>query len=95
MAHGISPCYSRRAFQPWRNEMIRAYVLVTASAGRAQHVADALRGKDGIVLVDAITGEYDVIAQVEAPDVPGIGRLILERIQSADGVVKTITCLAV
>jgi uncharacterized protein with GYD domain len=58
-------------------------------------VAEALRGKEGIVLVDAITGEYDVIAQVEAPDVPGVGRLILERIQSADGVVKTITCLAV
>ena len=75
--------------------MIRAYVLVTASAGKAQHVADALRGSDGIVMVDAITGEYDVIAQVEASEVPGIGRLILDRIQSADGVVKTITCLAV
>jgi DNA-binding Lrp family transcriptional regulator len=75
--------------------MIRAYVLVTASAGKAQHVAEALRGKDGIVLVDAITGEYDVIAQVESPDIPGIGKLILERIQSAEGVVKTITCLAV
>jgi hypothetical protein len=75
--------------------MIRAYVLVTASAGKAQHVADALRDKDGIVLVDAITGEYDVIAQVEAADVPGIGRLILDRIQGAEGVVKTITCLAV
>ena len=49
----------------------------------------------GIVLVDAITGEYDVIAQVEAADIAGIGRLILDRIQSADGVVKTITCLAV
>lgn len=95
MAHGMIPCYSRRAFQPWEQRMIRAYVLVTASAGKAQHVADALRGNDGIVTVDAITGEYDVIAQVEASDVPGIGRLILDRIQSADGVVKTITCLAV
>ena len=36
--------------------MIRAYVLVTATAGKAQHVADALRGSDGVVLVDAITG---------------------------------------
>ena len=51
--------------------MIRAYVLVTASAGKAQHVAEALRGKDGIVLVDAITGEYDVIAQVEVAGCAG------------------------
>jgi len=34
--------------------MIRAYVLVTATAGKAQHVADALRGSDGVVLVDAL-----------------------------------------
>jgi len=75
--------------------MIRAYVLVTASAGRAQHVADALRGNDGIVLVDAITGEYDVIAVCEAPDVNSIGSLIVDKIQKIDGVFKTVTCLAV
>ena len=74
---------------------MRAYVLINASAGKAIDVAKSLQGVKGIQLADAITGEYDVIAQVEAPDVPGIGRLILERIQSADGVVKTITCLAV
>ena len=44
---------------------------------------------------DAITGEYDVIALVEAADVPSIGRLIVERVQAAPGVIKTITCLVV
>jgi DNA-binding Lrp family transcriptional regulator len=73
--------------------MVRAYVLITATAGKALEVVDALKGQTGVIQADAITGEYDVIAQVEAADVPGIGKLIVERIQSADGVFKTITCI--
>jgi DNA-binding Lrp family transcriptional regulator len=75
--------------------MIRAYVLITATAGKALEVVSALQGQGGVIQADAITGEYDVIAQVEAPDVPGIGKLIVEKIQSADGVFKTITCITV
>lgn len=75
--------------------MVRAYVLITATAGKALEVVQALEGKEGITQADAITGEFDVIAQVQAEDVAGIGKLIVERIQSADGVFKTITCLAI
>lgn len=74
--------------------MVRAYVLVTASAGRALDVVDGLRGQPGILQVDAITGEYDVIAQIEAADVAGVGRLVVEKVQSSEGVFKTVTCLA-
>ena len=75
--------------------MVRAYVLISASPGKAIDVAGRLKGQDGIVQVDAITGEYDVIAQVEADDIAGIGVLIVEKIQRQEGVFKTITCLAV
>ena len=75
--------------------MVRAYVLITVTAGKALEVVSALKGQDGILQADAITGEYDVIALVEAGDVPGIGRLIVEKVQSADGVFKTITCITV
>ncbi len=75
--------------------MVRAYVLITATAGKALEVVNALSGQEGILQADAITGVYDVIVQVEAADIAGIGRLIVERVQAADGVFKTITCLAV
>jgi DNA-binding Lrp family transcriptional regulator len=75
--------------------MVRAYVLISASPGKAMDVASKLRGQDGVVSIDAITGEYDVIAQVKAADIAGIGGLIVEKIQRQDGVFKTITCLAV
>src|SRR5258706_3424597 len=90
--------YSRAHQQTRRRNpatMVRAYVLISASPGKAIDVSRNLKGQDGIVSVDAITGEYDAIAQVQAPDIAGIGQLIVEKIQRQDGVFKTITCLAV
>jgi DNA-binding Lrp family transcriptional regulator len=75
--------------------MVRAYVLISATPGKAIDVSSRLKGQDGIIEVDAITGEYDVIAQVQAADIAGIGVLIVEKIQRQEGVFKTITCLAV
>ena len=54
-----------------------------------------MQGQSGISAADAITGEYDVIAVCEAPDVNAIGQLIVEKIQKIEGVFKTITCLVV
>ena len=75
--------------------MVRAYVLISTSPGRAMDVVSQMAGKDGIVQSDAITGEYDVIAHVEAEDVGGIGKVIVDRVQPAEGVFKTVTCLAI
>src|SRR5437899_5902938 len=74
---------------------MKAYVLINASPGRALEVARKMEGVQGISAADAITGEYDVIAVCEAPDVNSIGSLIVDKIQKIDGVFKTITCLAV
>ena len=75
--------------------MVRAYVLISATAGKALEVAAALKGQQGVVQADAITGEYDVIAVCEAADVNGIGAVIVDKIQKVEGVFKTVTCLAV
>jgi DNA-binding Lrp family transcriptional regulator len=75
--------------------MVRAYVLISATAGKALEVVKKLQGQEGVVQADAITGEYDVIAVCEASDVNAIGQLIVEKIQKIDGVFKTITCLVV
>src|ERR1700680_1968857 len=74
---------------------MKAYVLINASPGRALEVARKMEGVSGITAADAITGEYDVIAVCEAPDVNSIGSLIVDKIQKIDGVFKTVTRLAV
>jgi DNA-binding Lrp family transcriptional regulator len=75
--------------------MVRAYILMTLEPGKAIEVVKRLRKESGVTQVDAITGEYDAIAQVEAKDVKGIGALIVNQLQGVTGVVRTITCLAV
>lgn len=75
--------------------MVRAYVLISTSPGKAISVVASMQGHTGVLQADAITGEFDCIAQVEAADVAGIGSLIVEKIQRIDGVFKTVTCLAV
>ena len=75
--------------------MVRAYVLISTSPGKAIDVVSRMVGQSGIIQADAITGEYDCIAQIQAEDVAGIGSLIVEKIQRIEGVFKTVTCLAV
>ncbi|MGH7609344.1 MAG: Lrp/AsnC ligand binding domain-containing protein [Candidatus Dormibacteria bacterium] len=75
--------------------MVRAYILMTLEPGKAMDVVRRMRQEAGVLQVDAITGEYDALAQVQADDVKGIGTLIVERLQSFSGVTRTITCLAV
>lgn len=75
--------------------MVRAYVLINTSPGRAMEVARQLQQVDGVVSADAITGEYDAIATLEGPDVNAVGALIVDKVQKLDGVFKTVTCLAV
>lgn len=75
--------------------MVRAYVLITATAGTALDVVGRLRRTPGVLTADAVTGQYDCIAEIEAADIAGIGRLVVEGVQAASGVLTTITCLAV
>jgi DNA-binding Lrp family transcriptional regulator len=74
---------------------MKAYVLINASPGKALEIARQMRGQPGFSAADPITGEYDVIAVCEAPDVNAVGQLIVDRIQKIEGVFKTVTCLVV
>ncbi len=69
-------------------------MLIKVARGRALDVATKIQKVAGVKVADAVTGEYDVIASFEAPDFTLIGATIVEKIQRIDGVVKTVTCLA-
>lgn len=87
--------------------MIRGFVLVETEVGRTKAVADTIRGfapRDGsaeaaglgrVAAVDTVTGPYDLIVQVEAPDIDVLGKHITSEIATIPGVQRTTTCLAV
>ena len=78
---------------------VRGYILVETEVGRALAVGGAMRDLDSglatVTSVDTVTGPYDVIVRVEAPDLDQLGRCITEELQAVAGVQRTTTCLAV
>ena len=72
----------------------RAYVLIEAQVGKSRDVAAALRSLPGVPSVDIITGDFDIIALVEAPDMVSMADLVTGKLQSIQGVIRTITCVA-
>jgi len=72
----------------------KAFILIETSVGKTKEVANTLRNVSGITSVDVVTGPYDIIAVMEAPDIASIGDLVTANVH-ADGVVRTVTCISV
>ena len=72
-----------------------AYVLITVRTGEERAVERALRGLPGILRANFTFGPYDVIAEIEAPDLSGLGKLVSGTIRATPGVEETLTCIAV
>ncbi|WP_425309429.1 Lrp/AsnC ligand binding domain-containing protein [Ammonicoccus fulvus] len=71
---------------------VKAYILVQTTVGKAAEVARAIRGIDGVLVADDVTGPYDVIVTAEAVSVDELGRLVVAGVQSVPGITRTVTC---
>jgi len=65
---------------------------VTSSVGRAIDVAKSIAGIDGVATACAVNGPYDVIALAEAVDIDDLCQAIVGKIQTVDGITRTLTC---
>ncbi len=75
--------------------MIQAYVLITVAIGRVKKVADELRKLKSVKSVHVVTGPYDIIAFVEAEDLPALSDVVVKDIHKVKGVVDTNTAIVV
>ena len=73
----------------------KAYILIETAVGKSRDVANSLRSLQGIQTVDAVTGPYDIIAVVGAPDLNAVGDLVTSQIHTISGIIRTVTCLSV
>ena len=72
--------------------MVNAYILIQTEVGKAASVANAVRDIAGVTEAEDVTGPYDVIVRAEATDVDDLGKLVVARIQSVEGITRTLTC---
>jgi hypothetical protein len=54
----------------------RAYILVETALGETSAVSEALKEMPMMKAVDTVTGPFDIIAVIEADNLPSIGDLI-------------------
>ena len=74
--------------------MVKAYVLIEMSAGHSRHLVSTLKERQVVSDVDRVTGPFDVIVVLEAPDLNQISDIISREIHTLEGVVRTTTSVS-
>ncbi len=74
--------------------MVHAFIMVEADAGRAEGMLSAIEGLERVVTAHIVAGDYDVIVEVDAPEVYDVLETVSSGIQTLEGVADTRTYIA-
>ena len=74
--------------------MKAAFVLVRCELGKLEQVANAIMELDAVSEVHSITGPWDLLVKLYAPDYDAFGDIIPDHLQKVAGVRDTETLLA-
>ena len=72
--------------------MVEAYILIQTEVGRAAAVAQEIAAIPGVTSAESVTGPYDAIVHTRAEDVDSLGKMVVAKIQSVEGITRTLTC---
>ncbi|KAA0015019.1 MAG: Lrp/AsnC family transcriptional regulator [Thermoplasmata archaeon] len=67
------------------------FILISTAPAKEHQVYNELLKIKEIIELHPLFGEYDLIAKVEAKDLEELGKIVVERIRSIDGVADTKT----
>jgi DNA-binding Lrp family transcriptional regulator len=73
---------------------MQAYVLINTDAGKVLDSLAEIKKVEGVKSAHATIGPYDIISFVEFDDPDSLTKLIVDKIQKAGGVSRTLTCIA-
>ncbi len=74
---------------------IKAYVLIKADPREIPSIMLALSTFEGVKTADVVTGPYDIIVFAEVKNQDELGRLVISKIHSLEGVKEALTCVVV
>ena len=72
--------------------VVQAYILIQTEVGKAAAVAREIADVKGVTQAEDVTGPYDVIVRAEARNVDELGKLVVAKVQTLDGITRTLTC---
>ncbi|MEF8820531.1 MAG: Lrp/AsnC ligand binding domain-containing protein [Haloferacaceae archaeon] len=74
--------------------MVIAYVLVEASTGEADRLAEEMGAVDGVESVHVVAGDVDFVVRVNVDSPAAVRAAVVSAITGIDGVENTRTYLA-
>jgi len=72
--------------------VVQAYVLIQTEVGKASTVAEIVSKIPGVIQAEDVTGPYDVILRAQADTMDDLGRMVVAKVQQAEGITRTLTC---
>jgi DNA-binding Lrp family transcriptional regulator len=74
---------------------IGAYIFIDTEHGKARSVNQAIQKLPFVKRSHIVTGPHDLVCFVEVPDLSTLGESVVMKIQSASGVIKSLTNIVV
>ena len=74
--------------------MVHAFIMVKTAAGKSEGLLAAIRDLDSVSDAHIVAGNYDIIAEIEGPEVYDVLETVSSSVQGLGGVSDTKTYIA-
>ena len=74
--------------------MVHAFIMVKTAAGKSEGLLADVRSVEDVTNAHIVAGDFDIIAEIDAPEVYDVLKSVSSDIQSLDGVLDTRTYIA-
>lgn len=72
---------------------VKAYILLITSIGKELDVVNDVKKLNGVKDATPVYGEYDVVVEVEAPDLNELNKII-NQIRRNSSIIRTVTLIS-
>ena len=73
---------------------VKAYVLVVTDPGATKKVFDALQKIPGVVEVHEVMGPYDIIVEIDVPNLVDVPPILSTQIRAVAGIQSTTSLVS-
>ncbi len=73
---------------------VKAYVLVVTDPGETKRVFEALGKVDGVVAIHEVMGPYDIIVEIDAPNLVDVPPILSGQIRGIPGIQSTTSLVS-
>jgi len=74
--------------------MVHAFIMVKTAAGKSEGLLAEINGLESVTNAHIVAGNYDIIAEIDAPEVYDVLQTASSKLQQLGGVTDTKTYIA-